>query len=737
MNGPRCPLCGDAAENDLAGAPCERCIRGLAQPIGQAITIGAYELLDPQHPIGRGATANVYIARHTITEELVALKVASTKSSPALFQHQARLEKALRHPNIVSVHGAGMHADAPFLVMTLMEGGDLAKHAVRHAPLEARLDVLAKVARAVQYAHALGILHCDIKKENILFDERGEPRLCDFGMARMLSASGEAPVLGGTPGWMSPEQARAFDSPCDANNELLKTTSDVFALGILVHWLTTTEMAFGSGRESIRRVQEDPPPALPPFEPGVEWGLRAIAHRAMQKKPEARYASAADLAEDLERLQAGLPLLGVSLPLWGRVLRRCYYFPVRTALLLFCAVFLPLSALFVVSSEEEVQRREIRKSTEVAAGLGARSLLLHFIELAHQVQEAAAQPELIAAYSLAEPERSKRLHAFCAVTLRRYNSGSKANTGTQEEIPFRFWAAYDNAGIALAHTLVTYGFTNANFSGREYFRGAKALAERGLRQAHFSSVFIGTSTREFEFTISAPIFASNGSWLGVLVASVLTTAELGSVPLDDPRYTAVVAGPEDPSSGPLVPPIQLPAATNAIPSYRIFRHPKLKRGISVVLANEQIRRAANAKYEDRIYHWQETRADQSRGQAIADYVDPLGEKFPEYEGQRLAAFAPVGQTGYVLIVQSNENDPLGVEKRFLARLTVCAAKVAVPGLILVLLAMALQHAERSRRANRRASLGSQSLSTAQGTGAWPSLRGCSTTAPDPAQAVLR
>lgn len=139
----------------------------------------------------------MYLARYLASDEIVALKIARRKvvDDPAVlasFLQQGKTESALHHPNILHVQGAGVHEGRPFLVMPLMEGGSLLEpaNAKRFEEPAARGKLMLTIARAVQFAHERGVLHCDLKHENILFDASGEPRVADFGMARARSRSG-------------------------------------------------------------------------------------------------------------------------------------------------------------------------------------------------------------------------------------------------------------------------------------------------------------------------------------------------------------------------------------------------------------------------------------------------------------------------------------------------------------------------------------------------------------------
>jgi hypothetical protein len=346
-------------------------------------------------------------------------------------------------------------------------------------------------------------------------------------------------------------------------------------------------------------------------------------------------------------------------------------------------------------------------------------VLLHFMELASFVHEVAERPELGRALEQQEREATLRVRAVrdvCDAALRKYNDPVAAGQGRDGE-PFRFWSAYNAAGFAVAHTKVDQPFMGEDFSGRDYFVGAKRLGQKGLHQTHLSFVFVGTSTREFEFAISAPIFGSDGRWLGALVASVLTTGELNSAPLDDQRYSAVLVGPEDPTSGPLVPPILLSSSAEPV-RFRVFRHRKLERGTSPIFEHPQVRAMALSQDpDDRVLRWQQPLTTAGRGRALERYRDPFGEQHPRAAGQRLAAFAPIGRTGYTFIVQSNDDDALGREKRFLWRLLGAGAFAAALGTLLGALPAVYQFARLKRRTrwrskSNRAKRAQRAISTA-------------------------
>jgi len=198
--------------------------------------MGDYELLEF---IARGGMGLVYRARHVPLDRIVALKVIATGALAApdfveRFRIEAKAAASLDHPHIVSIYEVGEHEGQQFFSMRLVEGRSLA---VGAEPL--RLEpptvaaLMAKVARAVHYAHQRGILHRDVKPGNILLDARGEPFLTDFGLAKLLEHDSDVTqtvAMLGTPAYMSPEQARGA-------TKQLTTASDIYSLGAVLYEL--------------------------------------------------------------------------------------------------------------------------------------------------------------------------------------------------------------------------------------------------------------------------------------------------------------------------------------------------------------------------------------------------------------------------------------------------------------------------------------------------------------------
>ena len=188
-----CGTCRAELVTTTWGALCGACALSTALAEGRQL-VGDYECFQL---LGQGAMGEVHLAKHVTSDQVVALKLAKQDllelpGGIALFRQQAKLESALKHRNIVPILGVGTHEGTPYTVMPLMEGGTLAEpeNRARYRDPHERLGLLLTIARAVQFAHEHGVLHCDLKPANILFDAASEPYVSDFGMARNIGVSG-------------------------------------------------------------------------------------------------------------------------------------------------------------------------------------------------------------------------------------------------------------------------------------------------------------------------------------------------------------------------------------------------------------------------------------------------------------------------------------------------------------------------------------------------------------------
>src|SRR5438105_2719249 len=263
---------------------------------------GDYELLEE---IGRGGQGVVFRARQKSLNRVVALKVIglgqwATKAHLKRFRREAEAAASLDHPCIVPIYEVGERDGSCYFSMKFIEGGQLDAVAKREPmPIRHAAELIAKLARTVDYAHERGVLHRDIKPGNILLDAKGEPHLTDFGVARLVETESTVTrtmeVLG-TPSYMAPEQAVG-------NNARVTSATDVYGLGAVLYQLLTGHPPFAGGTtfETVRLVLDTEPRQPRLLNPKVDRELATICLKCLDKDPKRRYASALALAEDLER----------------------------------------------------------------------------------------------------------------------------------------------------------------------------------------------------------------------------------------------------------------------------------------------------------------------------------------------------------------------------------------------------------------------------------------------------
>ncbi len=272
--------------------------------------LGDYRLV---REIGRGGMGLVYEAQQISLQRTVALKVLPphltlSRTRIERFRREAQAAAKLQHPGIVPILGVGEVRDVHFFAMELVEGESLQDRLERWRaePEGARdfreaLEIVAQLADALQYAHDHGVIHRDVKPQNVLLGKAGVPRLVDFGLAKVMgeesmSLSGE---LVGTPYYMSPEQALAKRVPIDAR-------TDVFSAGVLLYELLTLHRPF-EGRtpqEVLFQITFKEPRPLRSHDARIPRDLQVVCSKAMDKNPQHRYGSAGELAADLRRFLA-------------------------------------------------------------------------------------------------------------------------------------------------------------------------------------------------------------------------------------------------------------------------------------------------------------------------------------------------------------------------------------------------------------------------------------------------
>ena len=276
--------------------------------------LGNYQILEE---IGRGGMGVIYRARQRHSRRIVALKRilayhADSQETLKRFRREAEAAAHLDHPNILPIYEVGQgEDDLPFFSMKFAAGGSLVEAAeiLPGGPRRAAA-LMARVSRAVQYAHTKGILHRDLKPANILLDGHGEPMVGDFGLATWLDSVSDLTqslTIFGTPGYIAPEQA----NPALAKAAKLTPAADVYSLGAILFDLLTGRPPF-LGEHALAVIQqasENPAPKLRSLVPTLDKDLETICAKCLERDPAARYRSAGALAEDLERWLDGRPII--------------------------------------------------------------------------------------------------------------------------------------------------------------------------------------------------------------------------------------------------------------------------------------------------------------------------------------------------------------------------------------------------------------------------------------------
>lgn len=294
---------------------------------------GGYEVIEP---LGAGGVGFVHRAEQITPRRNVALKVlASTRDSSVTlsrFRQESDALARLDHPGIVRVFDAGTcefrGEEVPYLAMEYHAGGTLRERIESGSglSLSERIELGAQLAEAVQHAHSSGVIHRDLKPENILFGRDGRPRVADFGLARWIDEDVErwthTGELLGTLRYMSPEQLGADGRPVDSR-------TDVYSLGVILFELFTGSHPHGARDtpplEAARGTRETTPPLIGKMVPACRGDLSIIVAHALEKDRDRRYATAAELAADLRRVQRHEPITARRSSIWypiGRWVRR-------------------------------------------------------------------------------------------------------------------------------------------------------------------------------------------------------------------------------------------------------------------------------------------------------------------------------------------------------------------------------------------------------------------------------
>ncbi len=267
-----------------------------------------YQLLEP---LGRGGMAVVYRARDLMLERPVAVKIlrqnfTADSAFRERFRQEARAAANLTHPNLVTVYDFGIAEGHPYIVMEYVPGLHLKEYIRRRAPLPAEqaVSLMVQACAAIGYTHRAGLVHCDVKPQNMLVDSDGRRlKVTDFGIARALASihpEEHNPIVWGSPQYFAPEQA-AGRPPSPA--------SDVYALGVILYEMLTGRLPFeAQDPETLARLHQNAQP-IPPrrYNPDIPPILEQIILKVLSKEPAARYRTADQLGRILMNWNAVQP----------------------------------------------------------------------------------------------------------------------------------------------------------------------------------------------------------------------------------------------------------------------------------------------------------------------------------------------------------------------------------------------------------------------------------------------
>jgi serine/threonine-protein kinase len=369
-------------------------------PVGERLPlIPGYAVLGV---VGRGGMGVIYRARHLRLNRVVALKMLlsgefASRTELTRFQREAEAIAALQHSNIVQIYDVGEIDGRAYFTMEFVVGGTLAqKLSGVPQPAQYSARVTETLSRATHAAHVAGIVHRDIKPANVLLANDGTPKITDFGLARHFERPADVTLVAakvGTPSYMAPEQVIG-------KQDTLGPAADVYALGATLYELLTGRPPFRGETvtETERQVVNEEPAAPSRLNAKVPRDLETICLKCLRKEPEARYATALDLADDLRRFSEGRPILARPVGWPERSWRWAKRNPTAVALLLTVLALVGLASgggVWLVHQRAEGRAETAHQSVESREVIRATVTQAERLRKAFQFREARAVLERV------------------------------------------------------------------------------------------------------------------------------------------------------------------------------------------------------------------------------------------------------------------------------------------------------------------------------------------------------